>query len=66
LAKLQEHLKKLASVKPRFLQRTPHARKHAHHTNLCPSWRHILLKTSDGFTYLLKTAVSENPARKAQ
>jgi len=56
LAKLQGHLKKLASVKPRFLQRTPHARIHAHH-NLCPSWRHILLKTSDGFTNLVKTAL---------
>jgi hypothetical protein len=57
LAKLQGHLKKLASVKPRFLQRTPHARIHAHHINLCPSRRHILLKTSDGFTNLLKTAL---------
>jgi len=42
LAKLQGHLKKLAGVKPRFLHRTPHARMHAHHTNLCSSWRDIL------------------------
>jgi hypothetical protein len=57
LPKLQGQLKKLVSVKPRFLQRTPHARIHAHHTNLCPSWRYILLKTSNGFTNLLKTAL---------
>lgn len=59
MAKLQGHLKKLASVKPRFPQRTPNARIHAHHTNLCPSWRHILLKTSDGFMNLLKTALCQ-------
>lgn len=64
LAKLQGHLKKLASVKPRFLQRTPHARKHAHHANLCPSWRHILLKTSDGFTNLLKLLCIRESGKK--
>lgn len=64
LAKLQGHLKKLASVKPRFLQRTPQARIHAHHTNLCPSQRHILLKTSDGFMNLLKTALYQRILQK--
>jgi hypothetical protein len=64
LGKTSGHLKKLASVKPRFLQQTPHARIHAHHTNLSPSWRHILLKTSDGITNLLKTALYQRILQK--